>query len=168
MTRSRSSAARSVPSDDVQWLTPSELSSWLSVVRLVQRLPWAIESQLQRDSGLGITEYQVMAMLSDTDSATMRMSGLAEVTNSSLSRLSHLINRLEGRGLVRREIDSQDGRFTLAILTEEGRSALGAAAPAHVANVRRLVIDALSPERLRRLGQDAERIVRRIDREPLR
>jgi DNA-binding MarR family transcriptional regulator len=93
----------------------------------------------------------------------MRMSALATVTNSSLSRLSHLVKRLESRGLVRREPDSTDGRFTNAILMPKGFELLSAAAPGHVAHVRSLVIDVLSSEQLRRMGRDAERIVARID-----
>ena len=79
----------------------------------------------------------------------MRMSELAEVTIASLSRLSHLIKRLERRDLVRREPDPDDGRYTNAILTPAGLRLLTASAPAHVAKVRELVIDALSPAELR-------------------
>jgi len=147
----------------VKWLTAAELDSWLSVVRLMMWLPWSIDQQLRRDSGLAIVEYQVLAMLSTSPGRTMRMSSLAEVTNASLSRLSHLFKRLEGRGLVRREPDPADGRFTNAILTEKGFQTLAEAAPAHVAHARSLVIDALSSEQLRRLGLAADRIVSRID-----
>jgi DNA-binding MarR family transcriptional regulator len=146
-----------------EWLTAAELDSWLSLVRLMTWLPWSIDQQLQRDSNLGIVEYQVLAMLSNSPERRMRMSALAEVTNASLSRLSHLVKRLEERGLVRREPDPADGRFTYAILTETGFQALAAAAPGHVAHVRTLVIDVLSPEQLRRLGQAADRIMLRID-----
>jgi DNA-binding MarR family transcriptional regulator len=147
----------------VKWLTATQLESWLSVVRLLTWLPWSIDQQLQRDSNLGMVEYQVLAMLSDRPDRTMRMSALADVTNASLSRLSHLIKRLEGRGLVRREPDPGDGRFTNAILTERGLETLAEAAPRHVAHVRSLVIDVLSPEQLRRLGRSANRIMARID-----
>jgi DNA-binding MarR family transcriptional regulator len=147
----------------VKWLTAAELDSWLSVVRLMIWLPWSIDQQLQRDSNLRMVEYQVLAMLSESPERTMRMSSLAEVTNASLSRLSHLVNRLERRGLVRREPDPTDGRFTNAILTEEGFQTLVEAAPRHVAHVHSLVIDTLTPEQLRRLGRDADRITSRID-----
>jgi DNA-binding MarR family transcriptional regulator len=151
----------------VKWLTPDELSAWLSLVRLVIRLPWSLDQQLQRDSNLAMVEYQVMAKLSDSPRATMRMSSLAEVANTSLSHLSRVVNRLEDRGLVRREPDPNDGRFTNAILTDDGVRALVDAAPGHVAHVRSLVIDVLSPEQLRRLGRDAERITSRIDGSPI-
>jgi DNA-binding MarR family transcriptional regulator len=150
----------------VKWLTAEELESWLSVVRLMTWLPWSIDQQLQRDSNLAMVEYQVLAMLSESPRRTMRMSSLAEVTNASLSRLSRVVKRLEDRGLVRREPDPSDGRFTLAILTDDGLRTIVDAAPSHVAHVRSLVIDALSSEQLRRLGRDAERILSRIDTSP--
>src|ERR1700733_9381708 len=122
-------------------LTTAEVDSWLAVVRLMTWLPWSIDQQLRHDSNLAMVEYQVLARLSQSPERTMRMSSLAELTNASLSRLSHLVKRLEGRGLVRREPDPADGRFTNAILTDEGFQTLAEAAPGHVAHVRTLVID---------------------------
>jgi DNA-binding MarR family transcriptional regulator len=146
-----------------QWLSEDELASWLSVVRLITRLPWAIDAQLQRDADLSMVEYMTMAMLSNAPERTKRMSELAELTSTSLSRLSHLVKRLEARGYVRREPDPVDGRFTNAILLPDGVAKLESAAPGHVAHVRHLVVDNLSAERLRRLGRDAEQITQRID-----
>ena len=145
------------------WLSDGELASWLSVVRLITRLPWAIDAQLQRDADLSMVEYMTMAMLAATPEWTMRMSELAEQASTSLSRLSHLVKRLESRGYVRREPDPVDGRFTNAILLPAGMVKLESVAPGHVAYVRHLVVDNISAERLRRLGRDAEQIVQRID-----
>jgi DNA-binding MarR family transcriptional regulator len=145
------------------WLSPGELSSWLSVVRLITRLPWAIDGQLQRDADLSMIEYMTMAILGKSPERTLRMSELAEETSVSLSRLSHLVKRLEARGYIRREPDSVDGRFTNAILLPAGMRKMESAAVGHVAYVRHLVVDNMSAERLRRLGQDAERILQRID-----
>ncbi|MFE2409040.1 MarR family winged helix-turn-helix transcriptional regulator [Kitasatospora sp. NPDC057904] len=161
-THDEATAVRAGEQDGL-WLSPAELDSWLSVVRLMTRLPWAIDAQLQRDADLSMVEYMTLAMLSEAPEWTLRMSVLAENTSTSLSRLSHLVKRLEGRGYVRREADPADGRFTNAILLPAGMAKLETAAPAHVAFVRRLVVDNLSGERLRRLGQDAERILQRID-----
>jgi DNA-binding MarR family transcriptional regulator len=147
----------------VKWLTAAEVDSWLSVVRMMTWLPWSIDQQLRRDANLSMVEYQVMARLSGTPERTMRMSALADLANASLSRLSHLVKRLEERGFVRREPDPSDGRFTNAILTDEGFATLAAAAPAHVAHIRSLVVDVLSPEQLRRLGLTADRIMSHID-----
>ena len=156
-------AQRDAGEPPVRWLTEAEVDSWLSLVRLMIWLPWSIDQQLQRDSDLRIVEYQVLAMLSESPERTLRMSSLADLANASLSRLSHLVKRLEARGLVRREPDPADGRFTNAILTDEGFRILADAAPGHVAHVRSLVIDVLSPEQLRRLGLTADRIMSRID-----
>jgi DNA-binding MarR family transcriptional regulator len=156
-------AGRGADDAPVKWLTEAEVSSWLSVVRLVTWLPWSIDHQLRRDSDLSMVEYQVMARLSQRPERTLRMGLLADLVNSSLSRLSHLVKRLEDRGLVRREPDPADGRFISAVLTDEGFQVLAEAAPGHVAHVRALVIDVLSPEQLRRLGLSADRITSRID-----
>ena len=161
MTRQSRPGAKQPP---VTWLTASELESWLSLVRLWMWLPWSIDQQLRRDSKLRMVEYQVLAMLSERPDRTMRMSALAEVTNASLSRLSHVVERLERRGFVRRAPDRTDGRYTKATLTDKGFETLAAAAPGHVRHLRSLVIDVLSPEQLRRLGRDAARIMARIDR----
>jgi DNA-binding MarR family transcriptional regulator len=159
----KSDAAKAADPNADLWLSPGELSSWLSIARLITRLPWAIDGQLQRDADLSMIEYMVMAMLSGAPKWTLRMSELAERTSSSLSRLSHVARRLEGRDYLYREPDPTDGRFTNAILTQTGMDKLVTAAPGHVAYVRRLIVDNLSPEQLRRFGRDADRIVHLID-----
>src|ERR1700704_3314059 len=87
------------------WLTANEEAAWRAFAGVLVRLPWALECQLQRAAGLSFIEYHALAMLSEAPDHTRRMSDLAAVTNASLSRLSHLIKRLEGRGFVRREAD---------------------------------------------------------------
>ena len=146
-----------------RWLDDEQQESWRAFAAAMVKLPWALECQLQRDAGLSFIEYHALARLSENPGHTMRMSELAEVTNASLSRLSHLIKRLELRGLVRREPDPEDGRYTNAILTLAGLRLLTASAPAHVAEVRELVIDALSPAELRQLRTASERILERIE-----
>jgi DNA-binding MarR family transcriptional regulator len=150
----------------VRWLTAEELESWLSAVRLMILLPWSIDQQLQSDSNLAMIEYQVLAMLTNNSQRVMRMSSLAKFTNSSLSRLSRVVKRLEDRGFVRRERDPVDGRFTNAILTDAGFRTLEHAAPGHISHIRTLVIDNLSPKQLRELGSAAERILSRIEPSP--
>jgi len=129
----------------------------------MSRLPWALECQLQRDAGLSFIEYHALARLSEDPEHTLRMSVLAELTNASLSRLSHLVKRLESRGFVRREPDPDDGRFTNAILTKSGYAKLVASAPAHVATVRTLVIDCFSASEFHRLHGASERLLARLD-----
>jgi DNA-binding MarR family transcriptional regulator len=155
------SSAPEAPADPC-WLDDEQQASWRAFNGMIHELRFVLECQLQRDAGLSFIEYHALARLSENPGRVMRMSELAEVTNASLSRLSHLIKRLEARDLVRREPDPTDGRYTNAILTETGLRLLVASAPAHVAKVRELVIDALSPDELRSLRTVSERILQRV------
>src|SRR3984957_470485 len=159
MTRTRRSAAAS----PVRWLTSGEEREWRAVAAVMHKLPWALECQLERDSDLCFIEYHALARLSEEPGRTLRMSELAMVTNASLSRLSHLVTRLEKWGFVRREPDKIDGRFTNAILTEAGYAKLVSSAPDHVAAVRRLVFDEFTPAEMDQLRGFCERIVARVD-----
>ena len=154
-----------VPSDEQppRWLSPVELEDWLAVVALTMRLPTALDSQLTRDSGLSHLEYSVLAMLSEDKDHARRLSELAMITNSSISRLSHLISRVEERGLVRRETDPHDGRYTKAVLTDEGYELLKSSAPGHVERVRTAVLDTLTAEEFHQFGRTAARIAQRLE-----
>jgi DNA-binding MarR family transcriptional regulator len=153
------------PSAKTRWLSQEEEAAWRAFAEVMHKLRWALECQLERDSDLSFIEYHALARLSEEPGHTLRMSTLAAVTNASLSRLSHLVTRLEGRGLVRREPDPADGRLTNAILTDKGYEKLLASAPGHVETVRDLVIDAFSPAELQQLRDASERVVARIDRQ---
>ena len=154
------------PAAPARWLTAAEEQTWRNVASVLLRLPWALECQLQRDADLSFIEYHALARLSETPGHTRRMSELAGLTHASLSRLSHMIKRMEARGFVRREPDPTDGRYTNAVLTRAGHEHLLASAPAHVATVRQLVIDDLTTTELRHLHDAAERILRRLDQAP--
>jgi DNA-binding MarR family transcriptional regulator len=146
-----------------RWLDADERQTWLALVGLLIRLPAALESQLQRDSGISHFEYQVLAVLSETPERTLRMSELAVLSEGSLPRLSQVVGRLEKRGWVRREADPADGRYTLAILTDEGLAKVVEAAPGHVEMVRSLVFDPLTKANSRQLREIGRRIMRAID-----
>ncbi len=131
-----------------RWLSDRELQAWIRLVAVVELLPGALEQQLRRDSDLSHFEYYVLAMLSEAPERWLRMTTLAARANATLSRLSHVVSRLESRGLVERVPCPQDGRATNAVLTAAGWDTVVAAAPGHVENVRRLVIDALTGEQV--------------------
>jgi DNA-binding MarR family transcriptional regulator len=131
-----------------RWLDADERRIWLGWV-FTSRLLWEeVERDLQRESGFSYGHYEILVMLSETPSRSRRMSELADATQSSRSRLSHAVARLEELGWVRRETCSTDRRGQLAILTDEGFAALRDAAPGHVESVRRHFFDQLSPEQL--------------------
>src|SRR6478609_9812507 len=146
-----------------RWLTPEEHAAWVRLVAIVELLPGALDGQLRRDAGLMHFEYFVLAVLSDAPEQTLRMTALAQRTNATLPRLSHVVRRLEERGLVERFPCPEDGRATNARLTEAGWTKVVETAPGHVATVRRNVIDALTPKQVEQLAAIAEAILERID-----
>src|SRR3954452_9582701 len=148
---------------ETAWLTEDERAAWVKLVAVVELLPGVLDTQLRRDAGLTHFEYFVLAMLSEAPERTLRMTSLAQRTNATLPRLSHVVRRLEDRGLVRRFPCPDDGRATNAQLTDQGWASVVAAAPGHVANVRAQVIDALDGEQVRQLAEIAEAILARID-----
>jgi DNA-binding MarR family transcriptional regulator len=141
-----------------RWLDEQEMDAWLQVAILLSRLPHALDAQLLRDAQLTHFEYEVLSALSDAPHRTLRMSTLAELANGSLSRLSHVVKRLEHREWVHRTPCPEDGRFTNAVLTDAGWDKVVATAPGYAANVRKLVIDPLSRAQLRQLAAIGKRI----------
>src|SRR3954471_11484104 len=138
------------------------MQAWLALGSVLIRLPDALDAQLQRDAGISHFEYQVMAMLSMSPERTRRMSELAALADGSLSRLSRVVDRLDKRGWVGRRPDPDDGRYTLAVLTDAGWDKVVETAPGHVAEVRRLVFDPLTRAQARQLREIGSRIVRAI------
>ena len=151
-----------------RWLDDEEREAWLALVGVVLRLGPALDSQLLRDAGLTHFDYQVVAMLSMAEDHTLRMSELAAQTNASLSRLSHVVKKLEARGWVRRTPDPASRRTTLAVLTDDGWQAVVEAAPQHVETVRSLVFDGLSRAQVRQLTAIATRMRSNIEESGLR
>lgn len=145
--------------EEATWLSDAQLTEWRSLMALLMTLPPAIDAQLKRDSGLNTFEYHVLAALSESPERWLLMSDLAVVAQGSLSRLSHAVGRLEQAGWVTRRACPGAGRRVEAHLTDAGMRKLEDAAPGHVREARRLVVDRLTPEQLRALGEAARVIV---------
>ena len=146
-----------------RWLTDDELASWLPLVGVMLRLGPALDSQLQRDSDLTHFDYLCLAMLSEEREWTTTMSALAGRTNASLSRLSHVISKLERRGWVTRCRSEVSRRVTLVRMTAEGYDVLVRAAPGHVETVRSLVYEGLSAEDVAALRRVMTHVLTRIE-----
>ena len=131
-------------SGDPRWLTEDQLNSWKAVVALTMTLPAALDAQLKRDTGLNSFDYHVLAGLADLPDGTMGMGELATFSQGSPSRLSHAVARMERAGWIERR--NGEARCVNAHLTAAGRRKLVASAPGHVREVRRLVIDVLTPD----------------------
>lgn len=147
-------------------MTEAEFGVWVSLATLLERLPAALDAQLQRDSGLTHFEHGVLYALDSAPERTLRMSTLAGFASATLSRLSRAVTRLEAKGWVRRESDPTDGRFTLAVLTEEGHGMVARSTPAHHALVKHLVFDSLSDAQTRQLGSIAQRLAEAVGSTP--
>jgi DNA-binding MarR family transcriptional regulator len=150
-----------------RWLTEDEQRAWLKLAGVMLKLAPTLDHQLQHDSDLTHFDYLCLAMLSEDENHTLRMSGLAGRVNASLSRLSHVVSKLEKRGLVQRGPCPDSRRVTLVSLTEDGWQTLVKAAPGHVETVRSLVFDGLSPEDVAALERIAGHIVGRIEQSAL-
>lgn len=161
-----SGGGEAVPDDvsaDVPWLDAAEMRAWLRLVAVLELLPGTLDAQLRRDAAMTHFDYMVVSQLSEAPGRTLRMTALAQRTNATLPRLSHVVRRLEERGLVERTPCPEDRRATDARLTDAGLAAVVAAAPGHVRAVREHVVGALSPEQVDQLADIAGALLRRLD-----
>ncbi len=147
------------------WLDEEELAAFTSLMHVNLQLINKLDRQLRRDSGMSFYDYSVISRLSEAPDRTMRMSELGHVTGGSLSRLSQVVSRLEKNGWVVRRPDREDGRFTVATLTEEGWQTVLSAVGGHVAAARRIIIDRLTRTQIRQLTQINEKIMEGISAE---
>jgi DNA-binding MarR family transcriptional regulator len=139
--------------DEPRWLTDEQQQAWRRFVSVLFKLPAALETQLQRDAGLTHMGFLVLASLSEEPDRRLAMSKLAKKATASLSRLSHVVARLEAQGWVRRERDPEDGRVQIAVLTDAGYRKIVEAAPGHAEAVQQLVFDRLTPHQVKQLAK---------------
>ncbi|WIM97441.1 MarR family transcriptional regulator [Actinoplanes oblitus] len=146
--------------DEPRWLTDEQQAIWRRLVEVLVKVPAAMEAQLQRDAGLTHMGYLVMMTLSEHPDRRLPMSHLAKRACASLSRLSHVVARLEQQGWLRRERDQLDGRVQIAVLTDAGYAKVVASAPGHAEAVQQLIFDRLTAAQARQLGRLAEALLR--------
>jgi len=150
-----------------RWLSADEQSAWRMFLAACQAVFGAVDAQLQRDCAMPHGYYEILVRLSEAPGHAQRMSELAEASTSSKSRLSHAVARLEERGWITRVSCPTDRRGQIAQLTEDGFAALAAAAPGHVEQVRRSMIDLLSPEQIGQLRQISAALIAGGDPAPV-
>jgi DNA-binding MarR family transcriptional regulator len=146
-----------------RWLNADERRAWLALLSINTMLPAALDTQLHTAGKVSLFDYNVMAMLSETDGRFLPMSELAARTSSSLSRLSHVVTKLEKRGWVERRPHPGDARVTTAHLSDAGMATLVSLAPGHVEAVRTKFLDALTARDVSDLARIGEKIVARLD-----
>ncbi|WP_151484548.1 MarR family winged helix-turn-helix transcriptional regulator [Streptomyces albicerus] len=146
-----------------RWLAPSEQRAWRAFVDVHQKLPSRLARRLQATGNLSMADYIVLVALADAPHGRQHFLELAQSVDWERSRMSHHLSRMNKRGLVAREDCPKDGRGVHVAVTPAGRAAIEEAAPGHVATVRRLVIDPLSPEELDMLTRLCEGILDRLE-----
>jgi DNA-binding MarR family transcriptional regulator len=143
-------------------LAGEDLETGAGLATVLEWLPPALDAPLVHDFDLTHFEYGILFALAGAPDRTLRMSDLAGFANSSLSRLSRAVSRLQSRGWVQRSPDPKDGRSTRATLTDAGLEVVNEATPGHVDTVRRLVLDPLTAAQKRQLREITVRIQRAI------
>ncbi|MCT1917617.1 MarR family winged helix-turn-helix transcriptional regulator [Kocuria rhizophila] len=138
---------------ETKWLSEDEREAWLALVSIMFRLPGRVENQLRTEEDMSLAEYLVLAMLSEAPQRQHKMSALATATNTSQSRLSRIVARMEQDGLVTRQGRQDDRRVVIAEITPAGLERVKEAAPAHVRHVREIVFDRLSTEQVAQLRE---------------
>jgi DNA-binding MarR family transcriptional regulator len=152
-------------STEVPWLTAEEQREWRAWLLLNNRISATIQREMQEDSGLSSSDFEVLVNLTDSPDGRVRVSDLATQMLWERSRLSHHVTRMERRGMVERAECVEDGRGAFVAITPAGRAAIEQAAPGHVRTVRRLVFDALTAEELRTLSTLVDKMLVRLDGE---
>ncbi|EMQ98779.1 MarR family transcriptional regulator [Paeniglutamicibacter gangotriensis Lz1y] len=152
-----------VDMNEPKWLSPVERDAWLALVSVTTLLPAALDSELQVQAKITLFDYNVLAMLSEAPERILAMSELASRTSASLSRLSHVVKKLEGRGWVQRSRSPEDARVTIAQLSDEGWEMVQTLAPEHVGSVRQLIFQGLDEADIAELARIGQKLVGRLD-----
>lgn len=127
-----------------RWLNDEEQRLWRLMLAATHRVSREIDDALQAESNLSSSEFSVLVTLSEAPERSMRLRDLCARLAWDRSRTSHLVTRMEKRGLVHKEPIQGDGRGVSIRLSDDGFSRLVAAAPEHVEVVRRLIFDPIA------------------------
>jgi DNA-binding MarR family transcriptional regulator len=147
------------PCAEPRWLSAEEQEAWRALLAVIRHITTSTNKQLGDEAGLPHGYYQILAMLSEAENRTLRMSQLADLTMTSPSRMSHAVKALEARGWIERSSIDSDRRGHVARLTDEGFATLVALAPGHVAEVRRTMFDRLTPQQVTQLAEISRAIL---------
>lgn len=148
-----------LPADQIAWLNDDERDAWLFLSSVIFNLPGSLETQLERDSDLSFVEYMVLAMLSEAPDSRLTMTELAHQTNTLLPRLSRVVTRLEKHEYVERSVWAKDRRVSICKLLPAGAEKVQAAAPGHVAEVRRQIFNRINKRQTTQLAKIGESIL---------
>jgi DNA-binding MarR family transcriptional regulator len=114
------------------------VAQWRDLAALHASVHAALERELREQHDLSPVEYEVLDRLGAADEC--RMQEVAGAVHLNQSTCSRVVARLEEEGLATRAMCSNDRRGIYAIITDEGRKRLEAAAPTY----KRVLADTLA------------------------
>ena len=117
-----------------------------------------LSTQLVKEHGLTMSEYEVLLLLSRESEHAMRRIDLSREVRLSPSGITRMLDRLEATGLVEKGSCSSDARVTYAVLTEVGMKKLRECSPDHFAAIERLIGERLSEDDVESLSQLLSRL----------
>jgi DNA-binding MarR family transcriptional regulator len=148
---------------ETRTLEPEEWELWDTWMRAHRVLVRELDRDLQREFGISKAEFSVLATLQGAPGREMRVSEFAESLGWEKSRVSHLLTRMEHRGFVERTRYGASGRRTGIGLTATGRRVAQRAVVGHAGNIRRYVLDSLTPEQAAVIRAWSEDLIDRIE-----
>ena len=140
-------------------LSEVELRAWQALLHAHHHLVGLLDGELRAEHEITFSEYDVLLRLARAPERELRMSELAQRVLMSPSGLTRMVERLEAKRLVARVQDSNDGRVTLARLSERGHGLLRDAARTHLRGIRAHFTSRLSDSRLREVADALEAVV---------
>ncbi|KIH97808.1 MarR family transcriptional regulator [Streptomonospora alba] len=147
-------------------LSPDEQAAWKSFIRMQEILIGRLSRLVRADSEMSASDYIVLAKLTEAPDGQMRFLELAKLIEWEKSRMSHQVTRMVKRGLVVKKECPEDARGAFIVATPLGYEAIQDAAPMHVEHVRRLFIDALTPNQLNTFARLSQRILEHVEKQP--
>jgi DNA-binding MarR family transcriptional regulator len=112
------------------------VAAWAGLLRVHAAVVPRLERELAA-VGMPLSWYDVLLELNSAPDRRLRMTELGARAVLSRERVSRVVDELERARLVRRERNPDDGRSLLAVITDEGRARLRAAAPTYLAGIER-------------------------------
>src|SRR6266480_3303735 len=134
------------------------LEAWTSFLRAHATLMRRLDTDLERETGLALADFDVLAQLAEAH-GELRMTELADRALISRSGMSRRVARLADEGLVRRDKAGSDGRGVVVALTEAGIARLAEAAPVHVRGISKLFVGQLDDQELALLERALNKVI---------
>ena len=134
------------------------LEAWGSLLRAHATLMRRLDTELERETGLALADFDVLAQLAKAH-GELRITELAERALISRSGMSRRVARLADQGLVRRDKAGTDGRGVVVALTEAGMARLAETAPVHVRGISKLFVAQLDDQELALLERALNKVI---------